>query len=124
MREDPTFFEFIDFVLDTRPENLDAHWKPIWMVCAVCQLPFDYVIKFENFQTEFNILVNHYKNVSNLPSEFEVLWQNKEVENYDDKHTLTVKYIKSLPIEKRKRIYQVYQNDFILFNFSSREYFD
>ena len=48
----PIFWEFVQFVIDSKRSALDAHWKPTSHYCSMCMLNYDYVIKFEKLIIE------------------------------------------------------------------------
>ena len=52
----PTFWEFVQFVKDTKPMLMDEHWKPMHLFCPVCDIDFAYVLKFENIPEEGKFL--------------------------------------------------------------------
>ena len=48
----PIFWEFVQFVIDSKPSAMDEHWKPTMHYCSMCGLNYDFVIKFENLNFE------------------------------------------------------------------------
>ena len=40
-----TFAEFIRYVLDTEPQNLDVHWRDYGRLCDPCRVHYDYVVR-------------------------------------------------------------------------------
>ena len=48
----PIFWEFVQFVIDSKQPAMDEHWKPAIHYCSLCMLNYDFVIKFENLNIE------------------------------------------------------------------------
>lgn len=120
-REEPTFEEFVDYLLDLKPEQYNDHWKPISDICNICSYDFDFIVKFENFQEEFKSLITHFKYIGILPVEFETAWENKELNNKNKKNVVA-QYIRSLSLDKIVSLYKIFKYDFSYFNYSVIEY--
>ena len=61
----PIFWEFVQFVIDSKQPAMDEHWKPAIHYCSFCMINYDFVIKFENLNFESQaflqkIQLNHY----------------------------------------------------------------
>ena len=48
----PIFWEFVQFVIDSKQPAMDEHWKPAIHYCSLCMLNYDFVIKFESLNIE------------------------------------------------------------------------
>ena len=48
----PIFWEFVQFVIDSKQPAMDEHWKPAIHYCSFCMINYDFVIKFENLNFE------------------------------------------------------------------------
>ena len=48
----PIFWEFVQFVIDSKQPAMDEHWKPAIHYCSYCMINYDFVIKFENLNFE------------------------------------------------------------------------
>ena len=48
----PIFWEFVQFVIDSKLPAMDEHWKPAIHYCSFCMINYDFVIKFENLNFE------------------------------------------------------------------------
>ena len=49
MRKEPSFVEFVEFLIETPVSNYDEHWKPQFILCPPCHFKFDVVVKMETF---------------------------------------------------------------------------
>ena len=48
----PIWWEFIQHVLNTKPQMFDNHYKPIYLLCGTCGYQYNYILKFETIKTE------------------------------------------------------------------------
>jgi len=73
----PSWWEFVQWLIANKPypERLDEHWRPFSLHCAVCSLPYNYIIKFENLWEEERGLFEEMGVADQVPQE----WMNKGV---------------------------------------------
>lgn len=119
-KREPTFPEFVDYLLFTDPADYDEHWRPVALHCHVCRFHFDYIIKYENFEQEVSVLVGMLQRDGRLPRSFHLTWENK---GGTDKDT-TVKYLKQLSEEQVVGLFKKYHLDFLYFGYSAEGYTD
>ena len=48
----PIFWEFVQYVIESRRDRMDEHWKPTVAYCSMCIIPYQYVIQFEDYINE------------------------------------------------------------------------
>ena len=48
-RKEPSFVEFVNYLLDTPVERYDEHWRPQYILCPPCHFNFDVIVKMETF---------------------------------------------------------------------------
>jgi len=107
---EPTFLEFVDYLLNTKPALYDEHWQPIVNYCQICRLSYKYVLKYERFQEEIDALLHILegsKTKSLIP------WMNKSLSS----ENLVKKYLNILPESKKRSLLQIYKLDYILFQY-------
>ena len=113
----PSFWEFAQSVIDGF--KIDEHWAPINKYCSICSYPatraFKYVLKFEELEHEEKLFLIH--------SGWERKIKRKEKINVKDHNGLSGKDITQIyfSILSKKQIlslYQVYELDFHLFEYS------
>ncbi|RXG69990.1 Carbohydrate sulfotransferase 11 [Armadillidium vulgare] len=114
--EEPTFEEFINYLLDINVQNFDDHWKPISIICHICSFNYDYVLKYEYFQQEIQALIQHFKDTGYLPQRFKIPWDNK-VKNRTKTKDRIKKYFRTLSKEKIESLYNIYKTDFLYFDY-------
>ena len=47
-----TRWEFIQHVINTRPDQYDEHYRPVYILCATCKFNYNFIIKYEQIQVE------------------------------------------------------------------------
>lgn len=119
-KREPTFLEFVDYLLHTDPADYDEHWRPVVIHCHVCLFHFDYIIKYENFGDEIDFLVAMLQEEGRLPRSFHLGWENK---GGTDKDT-TIRYLKQLNEKQMTGLFKKYQLDFLYFGYNTDGYTD
>ena len=56
--EGSTLAEFAKYVTMIPPGKFNIHWRPMHLVCHVCQIPYDYFGHFETFQEDADYILN------------------------------------------------------------------
>ena len=113
----PSFWEFVQSVIIKL--NMDEHWKPIYEHCSVChpiQLHVHpYILKFENLKEEGPAFLRYFG------------WEHKinkstklNVNNYSDMSSaeITQLYFSILSKDEIRKLYSVYEYDFLLFDYT------
>lgn len=113
----PSFWEFAQSIIDRY--KMDEHWVPIYQFCSVCNPTamkgFRYILKFEELESEEMMFLSHVKwNV--------IESQTKKLNSYHPNDLLadelTKLYFSILSKEQIIGLYQVYELDFLLFNYT------
>ena len=55
---EPTFEEFLEFIINNDPNKFDIHWKPISKLCSMCKIPFTHILKYENLIKEWPMFLS------------------------------------------------------------------
>lgn len=117
-KREPTFVEYVDYLINSDVLTYDEHWKPIWLQCHVCDFGYDYVIKYENFKEEIGLFINDLKERGSLPSNFFLQWENR---GGTDANT-TRQYLKQISDHKLWKLYDKYRHDFGYFGYTMEDY--
>ncbi|NXG43656.1 CHST9 sulfotransferase, partial [Psilopogon haemacephalus] len=112
--EKVSFQEFITFVLADSPDNLDIHWKPMFLLCDPCNIHYDVLGKYETLGLDSEHVLRfigapeslHYPSLKRYASEKRT--------NAD----ITLEYLRQLNSEQIEKIKKLYQMDFFLFNYT------
>ena len=51
----PTFWEFVQWLLHNDNHLKNEHWIPVGNFCGMCEITYDYIIKFEHFGKFFTL---------------------------------------------------------------------
>ena len=131
----PTFPEFVQYLIDTPIEQYNDHWLPYWMHCQVCTQNYDIIGNFKNLAKDTGCKIHFisgymetleedvshvfsHTNTTNL----DFPWSNKVNQKSKDTFNLTVSYIKTLSIEAKNQLYQLYLPDFQMFGYDAFKY--
>ena len=50
MKKEPSFVEFVEFLIETLVSKYDEHWKPQFILCPPCHFKLDVIVKMETFE--------------------------------------------------------------------------
>ena len=91
--------------------ELDDYWRPQTDNCNVCIIKYTFVGKVATFKTDMEVLLERM-GVENIT-----------VEHKDQTDTFDVlKHFTGIDMEKRKRLFALYKNDYFAFNYSYPAY--
>ena len=57
-KKEPSFVEFVEYLIETPLDKYDEHWKPIFVLCPPCHFNFDIIVKMETFKRDTQFLLN------------------------------------------------------------------
>lgn len=57
-KKEPSFVEFVEYLIETPLDKYDEHWKPIFVLCPPCHFNFDIIVKMETFKRDTEFLLN------------------------------------------------------------------
>ena len=113
----PSFWEFVQSVIIGL--NMDEHWMPMYKYCSVCNLnEFSnnpYILKFESLDVEETAFLEHM-GWNNIVSKANKLNVNK-FGNLSSEE-VTQLYFLMLSQEDIIKLFRVYKNDFLLFQYT------
>ena len=111
-----TFIEFLNYLIadiaESGRDSLDHHWAPVTIVCNPCTVRYDFIVKFETLQEDSEVLLDyvqaHYShnNTVQFPRRSPQIDSNRCNEAF-----------KEIPVEVKEKIYQLYKEDFIFFDY-------
>lgn len=55
----PTFSEFIHFLYDSDPVEMNEHYKPMVELCQPCAVDYNFVGNFGNIRSDADAILNH-----------------------------------------------------------------
>lgn len=113
--EDITFMEFLEFLTDetTTCENrMNPHWAPYWILCHICRIKYNHIIRFENLTQGLNTF--WLKVFGKHLNESLWTWEHKGLH---DTKPLMKKYFYKLPPLLMNKLYKLYHLDFTIFGY-------
>ena len=115
----PTFWEFVQWIIRSNGLMANIHWIPMYNFCSICAFEYDYVIKHEHYDQE-NLEFMQETGLLKYLSSSSVLEQKVNVNRPDEMSStdITKLYFEVLSNEDIHQLFQLYQNDFRLFNYS------
>ena len=110
-RKEPTFKEFIKYILNTHHLKYDEHWKPIWTLCTPCVVNYDVIGKMETFGADMAYILQQ----TGLDLEFNLDWVHKT--SSERTSDVAAQYYSEISREDLESLYFVYKLDFDLFDY-------
>lgn len=105
---EPTFSEFVHYLINTDPDQYDEHWQPISIRCRVCQLYYSHILHYEQFETEWAQFLKEVR----IEKELELSWENK-----GRSQSSLQSYYHLITPEEKLKLYQKYLADFHMFGY-------
>ena len=104
---DPTFPEFVKYLIKSKVQFFDEHWMPISLRCRVCQLSYDFILHYEDLQSDWAQFLRQV----NITESIRLPWENRgdgDISNY----------YQSISREDLHSLYDKYEADFLMFGYS------
>jgi len=105
----------VAWLLEEDLEKWDEHWMPVSLRCRVCQLPFRYVIKYENLAEEWPHLLHSLGVREDERTALELPWENK---GSGGAGSLKAGYMDKLPEEVLLKLFNKVAADFTMFGYN------
>ncbi|XP_063221440.1 carbohydrate sulfotransferase 9-like [Bacillus rossius redtenbacheri] len=120
---EPTFPEFVRYVVERR--RFDEHWRPYHNECSPCTLRYQYILKTESLDLEERYLVQ-VLGLHNLSSFHKA--SLRRIHNVNPSGRTGSQqarhYYSQVPQDLVQKLYQIYANDFEMFNYTATDYFN
>ena len=122
--EDPylkliTLIEFLKYLIITweeegSTESFDPHWRPIIDLCLPCSFTYDILIEHDRVSQESQLVLNYLQrnNKLNHPLKFDPFTPKTSV-------SVCNNAFKTVPIDIRRKIFEIYKYDFALFGYKT-----
>ena len=99
---DPTFPEFIKYLIKIPIQYFDEHWMPISLRCRVCQLSYDYILHYEDLQSDWALLLRDL----NIKEDISLPWED-----------ITI-YYQNISRDDMDSVYKKDEADFLMFGYA------
>ncbi|KAI6653569.1 Carbohydrate sulfotransferase 10-like [Oopsacas minuta] len=114
-----TFLEFLNYIIAFVKVNeihrLDYHWAPITIVCDPCEVRYDIIGKFETLSEDSEAILD-YVQPNNTQNRVTFPKRDPKVTN-----NLCNEAFMKIPLNVKRSLYEIYKEDFILFDYEYRE---
>ncbi|KAF3697625.1 Carbohydrate sulfotransferase 12 [Channa argus] len=107
----PSFHNFIQYLLDpqTGQQPFEPHWRQMHHLCQPCLIEYDFVGHQETLQEDAEQLLR----ILNLENDIKFPPSNKNM----TKPGSVLDWFKPVPLEDRRKLYKLYEQDFRLFGY-------
>ncbi|XP_024864285.1 carbohydrate sulfotransferase 12-like [Kryptolebias marmoratus] len=108
----PSFYNFIQYLLDPQTERsapFEPHWRQMHRLCHPCLIEYDFIGHQETLQDDAQELLKMLKLEDSItfPSAYENVTS----------HDSLLNWFRAVPLEDRRKLYEVYEEDFRLFGY-------
>ncbi|KAM6960331.1 carbohydrate sulfotransferase 12-like [Tautogolabrus adspersus] len=109
----PSFYNFIQYLVDPGTEStepFEPHWRQMHRLCHPCLIQYDFVGHQESLQEDAKQLLSILKleDAIKFPPSYENMTASTSV----------LDWFRTVPLEDRRKLYQLYEADFMLFGYS------
>jgi len=120
MRKEPSFVEFIEYLVGTPVSRYDEHWKPMFLLCPPCHFKFDVIVKMETFDrdTQFILSQRSLEDEVSLRKKHSSSSSTKSQDKKDDARTLFSQLSKHMV----RALYDKYRLDFQMFDYDIKDF--
>jgi len=117
-KAEPTWKEFVTYLINTPITKFDEHWMPMWMLCSPCVVRYTAIAKMESFSEDTQFIINE----AGLEDSLTVEWKHRTgtVGNSDT----IVDYYSQLTKSEIAALYTKYRLDFELYGYDPDPYLD
>ena len=109
--DDVTFAEFMMYIANTDPVELNEHWNHYTHLCQPCHVSYDYVGYFEDFDTDVNYLLN----ILNLSKVLHFPKKQDYYKTVSDEEKMG--YMRTVPNSTLKMVARKLARDFEIFGY-------
>ena len=110
-KNDVTFGEFVQFLIQFKSRPMNQHWSPVYKLCNPCHVHYDFIGKFESIATDTTLLLKEMMVDDLIPS-----FPERD-DTYQRSEETINSYYSTLQAKQFVAITKIYENDFKLFGY-------
>lgn len=115
-RTEPTWQEFVKYLINTPSSKFDEHWKPIYSLCSPCVIKYNVIAKMETFSEDTQFIINQL----GLEDRLHVEWIHKTSDTRTS--DIATAYFSQLTLAQIDQLFEKYRLDFELFGYDYEAY--
>ncbi|KAF2364680.1 Sulfotransferase [Trinorchestia longiramus] len=115
-RSEPTWREFVSYLLSTPTSHYDEHWRPIHLMCPPCASKYDVIAKMETFNEDTQYVIHQL----GLEDRLSVEWIHAS--GSSSSADIAKTYYSQLTREQVLALYEKYRLDFELFAYDAADH--
>ena len=104
-----TFKLFIEYLVDLPLKSFDIHWMPMYLQCKPCQMKYDVVGRMDSLNEDSQRIFSRLDLNTTLA--------NDRLTHGGNSKDKLMKYYSEIDQELLEKLYNVYEMDFILFDY-------
>ncbi|XP_059477564.1 carbohydrate sulfotransferase 11-like [Neocloeon triangulifer] len=114
---EPTFQEFVAYLLKEKAEELDDHWIPNYLFCTPCIIDYDIIAHVETLFRDQLYVIKKVK----LEGKIWPIWRHI-TKGQSSAGEIAKSYFSQLTQSDVQQLYKMYRLDFELFGYNHSEY--
>jgi len=115
---EPTWREFVEYIITTPANKFDEHWMPIWMLCSPCIVRYNVISKMETFAEDTQFTLEE----AGLDNILEVEWKHRT--GTGGSSDTIMDYYSQLTTAEVAELFHKYRLDFELYEYNPEPYFE
>ncbi|XP_047487610.1 carbohydrate sulfotransferase 11-like [Penaeus chinensis] len=115
-RTEPTWQEFVKYLINTPSSKFDEHWRPIYALCSPCVIKYNVIAKMETFSEDTQFIINQL----GLEDRLHVEWIHKTSDTRTS--DIATAYFSQLTLAQIDQLFEKYRLDFELFGYDYDAY--
>jgi len=117
MRKEPSFVEFVEYLVGTPVSKYDEHWRPMFLLCPPCHFKFDVIVKMETFDRDTEFILSQ----RNLETEVSLRKKHSSTQSQDSQDEAR-KLFSQLSKHMVRALYDKYRLDFQMFDYDIKDF--
>ncbi|XP_076028287.1 carbohydrate sulfotransferase 11-like [Oratosquilla oratoria] len=117
-RTEPTWREFVEYIISTPSSKFDEHWMPIYNLCSPCFIRYNLIAKMDTFSEDTQYAINQM----GLEDQLKVEWIHKTGSHQTSE--VAQAYFSKLTKTQVDQLFFKYRVDFELFGYEYDDYYE
>ena len=129
--KEPTFEEFVRYLIDANMQFTDEHWTPYYVYCTPCLVDYNLIMYFETLEQDVQLLIHllnsklRQRNTNHSLIDGHLEWKHKtlSVAGRKSAERNLRSYYSQLDKTTVRKLYEKYRLDFELFGYGNASEF-